>query len=212
MTEIKNLKVLDKGYVELVDMLGDEKRITDVACISYGKKESKNNLRLLKILLDNGHYSPLEHVQFTFKVKAPIFVARQWMRHRTGKYNEQSRRYTKKKWEYYVPNIFRLGDTQNNCEQIQQQIKDEMESQIQNYEHLIKTGVTPEIARITMGTGFYTKFYFTIDLRNLLHFLKLRKDKHAQFEMQEYARAIENIVHSCLPNVINFWMENNGPR
>lgn len=210
MLTIKNLQVLNKGYVKLIDVLGDEKRIADIACISYGKEESSNSLRLLRILLKNGHYSPFEHVQFTFKIKAPIFIARQWMRHRTGKYNEQSRRYTKKNWEYYIPDLNRLSNLKTSGENIQKQIEIQMNNQIQDYENLIRSGVPPEVARSIMGTGFYTTFYFTIDLRNLLHFLKLRKDEHAQFEMQEYAKAIEEIIYPYIPNIMDYWRENNG--
>lgn len=193
------MRVLDKGYVELVDMIGDEQRIVEVARISYGKEndiDEKVVERILKILLENGHYSPLEHVSFTFKVKSPIFVARQWMRHRTGKYNEQSRRYTKSNWEFYLP----------DCDsKAKDYINDIMMMELKVYDDLIAMGVKPEQARVIIGTGFYTTFYFSIDLRNLLHFLELRTDEHAQYEIQEYAKAIEKLVEKELPTVIKRW-------
>lgn len=209
------MEVLDKGYVELVDYMGDERRIVDVARISYGREnESDDELvnRILDILLSNGHYSPLEHAQFTFKVKAPIFVARQWMRTRTGKYNEQSRRYTKHNWEYYLPDLDRLSDKKCSPERIQRRIESIMELEMREYDDLIRMGVVPEIAREIMGVGFYTTFYFTIDLRNLLHFLELRKDSNAQKEIQEYAVAMELLVEEKLPLLMKKWREKDEKR
>lgn len=199
MVEISKVEVLNNGYVELIDILGNEKRIADVARISYGKTTGNNNESLIKHLLNNGHLSPFEQVQFTFKIKCPIFVARQWMRHRTGKYNEKSRRYTKKKWDYYIPNI---------REKDKEKIINAMSAQIELYEELLESKIKPEIARTIMGVGFNTEFYFTIDLRNLLHFLGLRTEEHAQYEIRMYANAIENIVKQYFPNVIQYWRNN----
>ena len=197
---IKKIDVLNNGYVELVDILGNEKRILEVARISYGKSVGNNDENLIKRLLKNEHWSPFEQVSFTFKVKCPIFIARQWMRHRTGKYNEVSRRYTKKNWDYYIPTVDLISD-----KKIRDYIISIMENQTKEYNLLLEKGVKPEIARMIMGTGFNTEFYFTIDLRNLLHFLKLRKDNHAQYEMQEYANAIEIFVTENMPNVMKYW-------
>lgn len=199
MVEISKVEVLNNGYVELIDILGNEKRIADVARISYGKTTGNNNESLIKHLLNNGHLSPFEQVQFTFKIKCPIFVARQWMRHRTGKYNEKSRRYTKKKWDYYIPNI---------REKDKEKIINAMSAQIELYEELLESKIKPEIARTIMGVGFNTEFYFTIDLRNLLHFLELRTEEHAQYEIRMYANTIENIVKQYFPNVIQYWRNN----
>jgi len=197
---IKKIDVLNNGYVELVDILGNEKRILEVARISYGKSVGNNDENLIKRLLKNEHWSPFEQVSFTFKVKCPIFIARQWMRHRTGKYNEVSRRYTKKNWDYYIPTVDLISD-----KKIRDYIISIMETQTKEYNLLLEKNVKPEIARMIMGTGFNTEFYFTIDLRNLLHFLKLRKDNHAQYEMQEYANAIEIFVTENMPNVMKYW-------
>lgn len=204
------MKVLDKGYVELVDCLGSDERIVDIARISYGmhKKSTEEQVnRLLTLLLTNHHESPFEQVVLTYKIKAPIFIARQWMRHRTGKYNEQSRRYTKKNWEYYVPDLNLLPKDKCSNLQVQKRIQTMMELQIKDYEDLISLGVKPETARVIMGVGFYTTFYFTIDLRNLLHFLDLRTDSHAQTEMQEYATAVELLASEKLPRVIKIWRD-----
>lgn len=202
------IEVLDKGYVELIDVMGDEKRIANVARISYGKTEGKYDEKLLKLLLRNGHMSPFEQVQFTFKVKCPIFIARQFQRHRTFKFNEQSRRYTKKKWDYYVPDLNRLPNKDTNNLKLQKSIIGMYEFQIREYEELIKFGVLPEVARCIMGTGFYTTFFFTVDLRNLLHFLDLRTAQDAQFEIREYADVLEYLVEEKFPNVIQYWREN----
>lgn len=201
------VKVLDKGYVELVDVMGDEKKITDIASISYGKTESKNSQKLLERLLKSGHLSPFEQVQFTFKIKCPIFIARQIMRHRVFSFNEQSRRYTKDNWEYYIPELSRLPSDKVNSTQTQKVIKGMYEFQMREYTALIEVGVAPEVARGIMGTGFYTTFFFTGDLRNLLHFLDLRTENHSQFEMREYACAIECLLEKELPNVMKYWRE-----
>lgn len=207
------MKVLDKGNVELIDFIGDEKRIVEVARISYGKEDETDEQtvdRILDILLNNGHYSPFEHVSFTFKVKAPIFVARQWLRHRTGSYNEQSRRYTKNDWEYYIPELNLLPNSKIDNKHIQKRIDSIMKLEIREYEELLNYGVKPEIARSIMGTGFYTTFYFSMDLRNLLHFLELRTEEHAQKEIQEYANAIELLVDEKLPIFMKKWRKKNG--
>lgn len=196
----KKINVLNNGYVKLIDVFGDEKRIVEVARISYEKSTGNNEENLIKHLLKNKHLSPFEQVSFTFKIKCPIFIARQWMRHRTGKYNEKSRRYTKKNWDYYIPDIKLLPDKET-----QYYITSIMETQIKNYNALLEKGIKPEIARAIMGTGFNTEFYFTMDLRNLLHFLQLRKERHAQYEMQEYANAIEIFVAESMPNVMKYW-------
>ena len=201
------IDVLDKGYVELIDIMGDEKRITDIASISYGKTESKDSQKLLERLLKSGHLTPFENVQLTFKIKCPIFIARQIMRHRAFVFNEQSRRYTKKNWEYYVPELSRLPKDKISNERTQQLIEGIYKFEMREYEELIRVGVAPEVARGIMGTGFYTTFYFTSDLRNLLNFLELRTDSHSQLEMREYATAIECLVEEKLPNVIKYWRE-----
>ncbi len=206
------MKVLDKGYVELIDCMGSDERITEVARISYGKEGKTDDelvKRLLTILLTNKHESPLEHVLFTFKVKCPIFIARQWMRHRTFSFNEQSRRYTKNNWEYYIPQLNILPNDRIDNVMIQKRLRGMYEFQIREYEDLIKAGVKPEVARRIMGTGFYTTFFFTVDLRNLLHFIELRTDEHAQYEMQEYATAVEILSSLKLPQTFKIWRELN---
>lgn len=123
-------------------------------------------------------------------------------------YNEQSRRYTKKKWDYYVPDLNRLPNKNTNSLKLQKSIIGMYEFQIREYEELIKFGVLPEVARCIMGTGFYTTFFFTVDLRNLLHFLDLRTAQDAQFEIREYADVLEYLVEEKFPNVIQYWREN----
>lgn len=198
----KRIAVLDKGYVELIDMMGSDARIVEVARISYAKEGDtveKQQINILTKLLNNEHGSPFEQVVFTFKVKCPIFVARQWQRHRTFSYNEQSRRYTKDNWEYYLPTLDRLPKDKVSSEYIQMRIRNNMELEIREYNDMIAYGVAPEIARTMMGVGFYTTFYCTVNLRNLFHFISLRTDTHAQKEMQEYASALELLVEQSLP-------------
>lgn len=211
----KEIKVLDKGFVRLVDYLGDDSRIVQSARVSYGEgtKSYREDKGLIDYLLRNDHTSPFEQVSFTFHIKMPIVVARQWIRHRTAKVNEISGRYSVMASEFYVPaaeDIALQSDDnkqgrQNEpvsaelAKEIQDIISAEQERVYGTYTRLLEMGLARELARINLPLSLYTEWYWTMDLRNLFHFLRLRMDAHAQKEIRVYADAIFEIVKKVTP-------------
>ena len=211
----KEIKVLDKGFVRLVDYLGDDSRIVQSARVSYGEgtKSYREDKGLIDYLLRNDHTSPFEQVSFTFHIKMPIVVARQWIRHRTAKVNEISGRYSVMASDFYVPaaeDIALQSDDnkqgrQNEpvstelAKEIQDIISEEQERVYETYTKLLDMGLAREIARINLPLSLYTEWYWTMDLHNLFHFLRLRMDAHAQKEIRVYADAIFEIVKKITP-------------
>lgn len=214
------------GYVELLDTLprkGEylykdgtkisklEKDIVDAARVSYTYRKKKEetldgDLRLLKYLWVNKHMSPFEMVQLKFRVKVPLPIARQWMRHRTGKYNEVSRRYTEENLEFFYPDEWRFQSQKNKQSSYgtvkinDNIIKAHYLSCLNLYDDLLSKGVSREQARLVLPLGIYTEFIFSIDLRNLMNFLEQRDSEHAQYEIRVYAVAIKNILKELMPN------------
>jgi len=198
------MRVLDHGEIELIDRMGDDYRILQSARVSTGgvaQKGDKEDRGLIRYLYKNQHLSPFEQVQFTFRVKCPIFVARQWFRHRAASYNEYSGRYSEMISDVYMPDNFRIQGVKNHQgsgqnvdheldKQIHEQVSDFYKSSNILYEDLLSNNVSKELARIITPVSNYTEFYFTIDLRNLFHFLELRMHSHAQLEIRVYAEAI----------------------
>ena len=211
----KEIKVLDKGFVRLVDYLGDDSRIVQSARVSYGEgtKSYREDKGLIDYLLRNDHTSPFEQVSFTFHIKMPIVVARQWIRHRTAKVNEISGRYSVMKSEFYVPaaeDIALQSDDNKQgrmmepvsveiAEEVQDIISAEQERVYETYTKLLDLGIAREIARINLPLSLYTEWYWTMDLHNLFHFLRLRMDAHAQKEIRVYANVIFEIVKKITP-------------
>ena len=218
----KEFKVLDHGFVRLVDYLGSDQRIVQAARVSYGDgtKSYREDKGLINYLLRNEHTSPFEQVNFTFHLKMPIFVARQWVRHRTGRMNEISGRYSVMKNECYVPNAEDIcyqskDNKQGRGNQLEPELAKNVRTCIQKqqehifelYNSFIEMGVAKEIARINLPLSMYTEFYWQMDLHNLLHFLGLRMDHHAQFEIREYANAIFEIVKAVCPMTAEAFLE-----
>jgi len=211
----QEIKVLDKGFIRLVDYMGGDDRIVQTARVSYGEgtKTLRQDAGLIDYLLRHEHTSPFEHVIFELHCKMPIFVARQWIRHRTARLNEISGRYSVMKDEFYLPPSEHISlqskDNKQGREaeavppELQQKVLDllkaDQSSSFANYEELLNDGITRELARINLPLSMYTEWYWQMDLKNMLHFLKLRMDSHAQWEIQEYARAIANIVQAVCP-------------
>ena len=204
MTE--RIELLDgQGWIELTDFMGDELKIVNSARIAYGgrsKELSDSDLSILKALLVNGHTSPLEHVVFTFHAYAPIFVVRHWFRHRTWSYSELSRRYTKKDISFYVPTHFN-GDRvkPENIDICREVIAKSNMFAIEQYNQLIDMGVKPEQARMVLPLNLMSEFYGTVDLNNLIHFISLRADDHAQWEIRQYADAMKTLAARVVPHV-----------
>ncbi len=207
-------KILDLGYIRLVDIMGNDSSIVQAARCSTGKGVTtpKRDEELLRYLMRNEHTSPFEMVEMKWHAKMPIFVARQWVRHRTANINEFSGRYSEFKKEYYIPSekSFKLQSKSNKQggeilagHEIYSMSKEEIintsENAWKSYQEMIDNGVSREQARMILPVNFYTNWYWKNDLKNTLHFLKLRKDKHAQFEIREYADAMADIVKERLP-------------
>ena len=211
----KEFPVLDHGFVRLVDYLGSDQRIVQSARVSYGEgtKTYRQDKVLINYLMRNDHTSPFEQVVFTFHVKMPIFVARQWTRHRTARMNEISGRYSVLKDEVYIPaaeNIAMQSDdnkqgrasepvTPEMAERIQSIMKEDTERAFSSYHEMLDMGIAREISRIDLPLSIYTEFYWEIDLHNLFHFLKLRLDGHAQYEIRQYGIVMLEIVRKVCP-------------
>jgi thymidylate synthase (FAD) len=211
----KKFKVLDKGFVRLIDYLGDDSRIVAAARVSYGKgtKTFREDKGLINYLLRNDHTSPFEQVVFTFHVKLPIFVARQWIRHRTARLNEISARYSVMKSEFYLPSRTGIAFQSENNKQgraatavpvgLQKKvlaILEKYQTELYGaYEDLLENNIARELARINLPLSLYTEWYWQIDLHNLFRFLKLRLDAHAQLEIRAYAGALHTLGAKVCP-------------
>ncbi|HHS50838.1 MAG TPA: FAD-dependent thymidylate synthase [candidate division Zixibacteria bacterium] len=210
----REFPVLDKGFVRLVDYLGSDERIVQSARVSYGEGTTsfRRDRQLIRYLYENEHTSPFEQVVFTFHIKLPIFVARQWIRHRTARLNEVSGRYSVLPDEFYIPvksriraqdNVNRQGSAEELPPEAQETAIADIEracnSAFEAYHKLLDHGVAREVARIVLPLNTYTEWYWQMDLRNLFHFLKLRLDEHAQWEIRQYAEVIAQIVEKIVP-------------
>lgn len=211
----KEIKCLDHGFVRLVDFMGDDAAIVQAARVSYGKgtKQVSEDRSLIRYLMRNKHTSPFEMVEFKFHVKLPIFIARQWIRHRTANVNEYSGRYSEMKEECYIPEMTQIRKQseinkqarsdeafeENLANDILNKFEEFQKSQFIEYKELINTGLAKELARINLPLSTYTEWYWKIDLHNLFHFLRLRLDSHAQYEIQVYGQAIAEIIKDIVP-------------
>ena len=211
----KEFPVLDKGFVRLVDYFGGDQRIVQSVRVSYGEgtKSVSQDGALIDYLLRHQHTSPFEQVVMTFHVKMPIFVARQWVRHRTGRMNEVSGRYSIMKEEFYVPEADKVSPQSKDNKQgrateafdsetankIINQLSEGQKSAYENYSELLDSGLAREVARINLPLSLYTEFYWEMDLHNLFHFLKLRLDSHAQYEIRVYAEVMLEMCKKVAP-------------
>lgn len=207
--------VLDKGFVRLVDYMGSDDRIVQAARVSYGSgtKSFRQDEGLIRYLLRNEHTSPFEQVVLTFHTKMPIFVARQWVRHRTARLNEISGRYSVMKDEFYLPDADKVSlQSEDNKQgrsnevvdpaqvtEIRAQLEQGQRTAFSTYQQLIDGGVARELARINLPLSLYTEWYWQIDLHNLFHFLRLRLDAHAQYEIRVYAEVMLEIAKAVCP-------------
>lgn len=214
MTDIFNIP--PHGYVRYVDHLGSDQRIVEAARVSYmsPSKGEEADKKLLFYLYKNRHTSPFEQCNITFNIKMPIFVMRQFVRHRTFRLNEWSGRYSELKDEFYYPETWRAQDTKNKQGSVEGDI-DKMTAQIitegvYNYAHrayksLLELGVAKELARIVLPVSIYTEIYVNVDLHNFLHFLNLRWHPHAQKEVQDIARGMWTLAQYHFPWTFEAW-------
>ncbi len=215
--------VLDnnQGWIALIDRMGEEIKAVNAARVSFGKYKTEfdeKDATLLNFLIDEQHFAPLEHITLTFLVHCPLFVRGQWHRHRTFSYNEVSRRYTEVDIELYTPEFYRTQSKDNKQASIDNDIieyneaakmtmKQANEQALQHYNYLLSMGVCREQARTVLPQNMMVTFYATVNMRNLLHFLGLRMDAHAQKEIREYANAIHDILQPIYPNIIKAFDE-----
>ena len=211
----QELPVLDKGFVRLVDYMGGDERIVQSARVSYGEgtKTVRQDRGLIHYLMRNWHTSPFEQVSLTFHAKMPVFVARQWVRHRTARLNEISGRYSVMKDEFYVPAPEHILPQSANNKQgrdgerfdtdteaaLIERFRSEQAQAYRAYGEMLDLDVAREIARVNLPLSLYTEWYWQIDLHNLFHFLRLRLDPHAQYEIRVYAEAMARCAKAVAP-------------
>jgi len=211
----KEIKVLDHGFIRLVDYMGGDSRIVQSARVSYGKgtKSVREDEALIDYLMRHQHTSPFEQVVLTFHCKMPIFVARQWIRHRAARVNEISGRYSVMEDEFYLPEETAIQyqnkdnrqgrDPQEVPAHLRQKVLDILTKGQQvaydDYQKMLADDIARELARINLPLSLYTQWYWQIDLHNLFHFLELRMDEHAQWEIRQYANVIADITRTVAP-------------
>lgn len=233
MPPIKEFKVLDHGYVRLIESWGSDERIIESARMSTNKgflgwkneDGSDKDLKLLKYLYQNKHMTPFEMGGLIIEVQAPIIVFREWHRHRTQSYNELSARYTELPNLFYIPNIERMkasrqaiknkqgsevGFTDYESKVYIDTIKKASLDARDAYNTLLQNGVAREIARLVIPVNQYSKMRASANLRNWLAFLTLRMDNNAQWEIRQYASIVAELIHLNFPNTYNLFVENNN--
>jgi len=210
------IKVLDRGFVRLVQAMASDDLIVQAARTSYKWVKKSTDENLIDYLIRNEHSSPFEFADFVFHVKVPIFVARQMFRHRTASISEVSARYTKVEDEYYYPK-WRMQSKSNRQGSVEEVIVDvDMDKEYENlqrqaystYEKILAKGVAREVARSCLTVSYYTQFYWKQDLRNLLHFIRLRTDYHAQYEVRVVAEAFAYFVQKYCPITYKTFVNN----
>ena len=205
-------QVLDYGHISLIDFMGDDKAVVDMARKSYGKgtKATSDDQTLLRYLLRHWHTGPFEGCSIKLHVKCPIFVARQLFRHRTGKYDETSLRYSEAEDEFFLPEAFSCQSKDNKqgsgdflpeeqSERLKAAFTGGYSDPYRVYKEALDAGVAREEARVILPLATYTEYYFVMDLHNLLHMLRLRLDAHAQKETRAFAQAVADIVADWVP-------------
>ena len=215
----KETRVLDKGFVRFVEHMGGDAGIVEAARVSYGggSKGAEQDRKLIRYLIKHGHHSPLEHAIMKFHIKCPIFVARQWFRHRIASYNEVSYRYTKTTDEFYYPETWRAQDQKNkqssvetpemDQESLSRVFRKSVELASKTYHELLEAGVAREMARMVLPVNLYTQFYWTVNARSLMNFLSLRADLHAQAEIRRYAEALAGCFAEACPWTFAAYLE-----
>jgi len=228
------IPVLDHGFIRVVDYMGDDTSIVQAARVSYGKgtKKVSTDSGLIKYLMRHWHSTPFEMCEIKYHVKLPIFIARQWIRHRTANVNEYSARYSILDKEFYLPAAEHLAaQSQSNrqgrgdiikgdqAKQVLDLLKGDAEETYKNYEEMLnerydgsvidekKIGLARELARMNLTLNTYTQWYWKTDLLNLMNFLRLRADDHAQYEIRAYADVMLNTFKKWVPTTYEAFMD-----
>ena len=228
------LPILDHGFIRVIDYMGNDNSIVQAARVSYGKGTKKVNTDsgLIKYLMRHWHSTPFEMCEIKYHVKLPIFIARQWIRHRTANVNEYSARYSILDKEFYLPSKENLAAQSTNnrqgrgnvisdgqAEEVLSLLKDDAERTYKNYEEMLnerydgsvidesKIGLARELARMNLTLNTYTQWYWKTDLLNLMNFLRLRADQHAQYEIRSYADVMLNTLKRWVPITYDAFMD-----
>ncbi|MEM7746302.1 MAG: FAD-dependent thymidylate synthase [Pseudomonadota bacterium] len=220
------IPVLDHGFIRVVDYMGDDEAIVQAARVSYGAgtKKARDNSGLIRYLMRHWHSTPFEMCEIKLHVKLPVFVARQWIRHRTANVNEYSARYSILDREFYIPapdHLAAQSSTNNQgrgmilegteANQVLNILKDDSMRSYDHYEQMLSTegqqGLARELARMNLPMNIYTQWYWKVDLHNLFHFLRLRADSHAQYEIRVYAEAICDLVQAWVPQAYQAFVD-----
>ncbi len=228
------LPVLDHGFIRVVDYMGSDSAVVQAARVSYGRgtKRVSEDRGLIRYLLRHSHTTPFEMAEIKLHVKLPIFVARQWIRHRTANVNEYSARYSILDKEFYIPRPEELatqsatnrqgrGDTlsQEETARVLEMLRSEAERAYAGYIDLLnqdesgaatdpnRVGLARELARMNLTLGYYTQWYWKIDLHNFMHFVRLRADAHAQYEIRAYADVMLQIMKRWVPETYDAFLE-----
>ena len=211
-------EVLDHGFVRVIDYMGNDGSIVQAARVSYGEgtKKARDDEGLIRYLMRHWHSTPFEMCEVKFHIKLPVFVARQWIRHRTANVNEYSARYSILDREFYIPEPSNLASqsqtnnqgrgsilTGNEAEKVLEILRTDSSRSYDNYEKMLdqtnQDGLARELARMNLPMNIYTQWYWKIDLHNLFHFLRLRADSHAQYEIRVYSDVLCKIVADWVP-------------
>ena len=215
VTPDNGVAVLDHGFVRLDDAMASDLSVVNSARVSFGRRKTEmdeSDDGLIRFLMRDRHGTPFEHNAFRFHVRAPIFVAREWFRHRVGSFNEFSMRYAKATDDFYVPEVddvrtqvgkpgaYSFEPVSPECaEQTREQLQAVYEHAFATYERLVEAGVARELARAVMPVGAYTEFYWTVNARALMNFVALRAHETAQREIRRYAEAVETFFAEKMP-------------
>jgi thymidylate synthase (FAD) len=209
------IQVLDHGFVRLDDAMATDLSVVNSARVSFGRRKTEMDEAdegLIRFLMRDRHGTPFEHNSFRFHIRTPIFVAREWFRHRVGSFNEFSMRYARATDDFYVPEpedvrtqVGKPGAysfepvAPELAEQTREELRAVYEQAFATYERLVEAGVARELARAVMPVGAYTEFYWTVNARALMNFVSLRANKNAQREIQRYAEAVETFFAEKMP-------------
>lgn len=207
---------------ELTRVSGSDLDVVNAARVSYGKVSKEmheRNKKLIKFLMEHRHTSPFEHNQLSFRIKCPLYVSRQWMRHRMNSYNEISYRYVQAEEEFYVPREWRKQHKLNHQasaepfhdEGLKQEYMAAIEQSMTTYHKLLESGVSREQARGLLPMCSYTEFIFTCNLHSLMHFLRLRLDPGAQWEIRKFAKALLELATPHFPVSLEYWKQFHMP-
>jgi len=231
VSELENIlyeptPLLDHGFIRVIDYMGNDAAVVQAARVSYGTgtKKVRQDAGLINYLIRNKHSTPFEMCEIKYHVKLPIFVARQWIRHRTASVNEYSARYSILDNEFYIPDLEHLaGQSSSNRQgrghslsreagqRVQDLLREDAERSYKTYEYLLNEGkLARELARMNLSLNFYTQWYWKTNLHNLLRFITQRSDPHAQYEIRVYAEAMEKTLKLWVPLTHKAFTESSG--